>query len=352
MADSSSNQRRLLLKAFVTIAAAVGFVVIAFAYTAGWMPSHRLTPKEMVRALEPPRGPALGHRRNHAKGICFTGTLEANGDATFLSKAQVFERGQYQVVGRFNVAGPDPDMPDPMAAVRGLGIRVVTPSGQEWRSAMIDAPVFAAPTPQSFYAFLEAAASKDPNTMKQYSSAHPEILTFIDWVKNHPRTESWAETRFNSLDSFVFIDASGLKHLVRWSFIPLLPSVTIPPAELTRRDPNFLTEDITKRVAGSPQRWELVVTIANPGDPSADPTKSWPADRRTVDAGTLIVRQVIPEADGPCRDINYDPTVLPPGIATSDDPFPAARSAAYRVSYDSRIAESSSYPRPQKGENQ
>jgi catalase len=188
--------------------------------------------------------------------------------------------------------------------------------------------------------------------MKQYSTAHPEILTFIDWVKNHPRTESWAETRFNSLDSFVFIDSSGARQIVRWSFIPHSSSVTIPPAELAKRDPDFLAEDITQRVGRSPQQWELVVTIANPGDPSADPTKPWPTDRRTVDAGTLLVQQIIPEADGPCRNINFDPAVLPPGITTSDDPFPAARSAAYRVSYDSRIAESSNYPRTQKGEKQ
>jgi catalase len=101
-----------------------------------------------------------------------------------------------------------------------------------------------------------------------------------------------------------------------------------------------------------PQHWELLITVANPGDPTADPTKPWPEDRRTVDAGTLIVKQIEPEADGPCRDINYDPAVLPPGMTTSDDPFPAARSAAYRVSYDSRMDESSKYPRTQPGRKQ
>jgi len=57
------------------------------------------------------------------------------------------------------------------------------------------------------------------------------------------------------------------------------------------------------------------------------------------------VQQIEPERDGPCRDINFDPTVLPPGIGTSDDPFPAARSAAYAKSYDLRTAETKYYPR-------
>jgi catalase len=63
----------------------------------------------------------------------------------------------------------------------------------------------------------------------------------------------------------------------------------------------------------------------------------------------LVVTQIVPEADGACRDINFDPTVLPEGIRTSDDPFPAARSAAYAVSYDRRTAESEHYPRTQTG---
>jgi len=50
------------------------------------------------------------------------------------------------------------------------------------------------------------------------------------------------------------------------------------------------------------------------------------------------------EADGPCRDFNYDPTILPSGIAVSDDPLLAARSAAYAKSFDLRTAEAADYP--------
>ena len=350
MANSGSTASSLPLKPVMVIGVTISVAAIAFAYTAGWLTPYRLTPTRLVTALQPPSGPALGRRRNHAKGICFTGTFEANGIGAMLSNAQVFEQGQYPVVGRFNIAGPDPHTSDSMAGVRGLGIRITTPDGQEWRAAMIDAPVFAAPTPQAFFALLTASASKDPNAIKQYSSVHPELLAFVGWVKSHPRTESWAEDRFNSLDSFVFIDALGSNHVVRWSFVPSVPPASISPQELATLDPDFLAADITKRVEAGPQRWDLEVTVANRGDPTADPTKPWPADRRTVDAGTLIVKQIEPEVDGPCRDINFDPSVLPRGITTSDDPFPAARSAAYRVSYNSRLAESSHYPNAQTGE--
>jgi catalase len=59
----------------VLIAVVVGVGAAAFAYTAGWFSPQRLTPGKLVAAFAPPGGPALGHRRNHAKGICFTGVF-------------------------------------------------------------------------------------------------------------------------------------------------------------------------------------------------------------------------------------------------------------------------------------
>jgi catalase len=63
----------------------------------------------------------------------------------------------------------------------------------------------------------------------------------------------------------------------------------------------------------------------------------------------VTVAQIEPEPDGPCRDITFDPAVLPDGIKTSDDPFPAARSAVYAVSYDRRTAEANAYPHTPAG---
>ncbi|HEY2535251.1 MAG TPA: catalase family peroxidase [Xanthobacteraceae bacterium] len=331
------------------IAVVIAASVAAFAYTAGWFSPQRLTPGKLVAAFAPPSGVALGHRRNHAKGICFTGVFEANGSGSELSYARVFARGQYPVLGRFNLGTADPNAPDATVRVRGLGIRISTPDGQEWRSAMIDAPVFAVSTPEAFYELLRASGSKDPNAMKTFATAHPEFAPFGDWVKNAPRSGSYAEDRFNSLNSFVFINDSGVERVVRWSLLPEAQPIAVSPDELAKRGPDFLEQEITHRVASAPQRWTMVVTVANPSDPTADPSKAWPADRRIIDVGTLTVQQIQAERDGPCRDINFDPTVLPSGIRTSDDPFPAARSAAYAKSYDLRTAEAKDYPRTTTG---
>lgn len=339
---SSGNR----IGSLVLIAAVVAGGAAAFAYTGGFLTPQRLTPAKLVDALAPPTGPVLGHRRNHAKGICFLGSFAANGAGAALSRAQVLAKGTYPVVGRFNLGTPDPGTPDGDVRVRGLGLEIKPAEGQQWRVAMIDVPFFPVSTPQAFYDLLVASGRKDdPGAMTSFAAAHPEIGAFGAWAKGAPFTASYAEERFNSLDSFVFTDGAGADHAVRWSFVPAAQPETLSADALKARGPDYLEGEIAKRVASAAQTWTLVVTVAEPGDPTADPSKAWPEGRRTVAAGTLTVDRTVPEADGPCREINYDPTVLPDGMRTSDDPFPAARSAAYAVSYNRRTAEAGDYPR-------
>lgn len=339
-----AGPQRSALGSLVLIAAVVGCSAAAFAYTAGWLTPGRLTSTKLVSALAPPGGPALGHRRNHAKGICFTGVFEANGQGAEISRASVFAAGQHPVLGRFNLATPDPNAADPTVRVRGIGLQIS--AGRDvWRMALIDPPVFAVSTPQGFYDLLQASASKAPDAMKTFVAAHPEFPAFVEWATKAPWTASYAEVAFNSLNAFIFTDGSGVEHAVRWSLRPEAQAVPMTAEDFAKLGPNHLEEEITERVAKSPQRWTLVLTIADPSDPTSDPTKAWPADRRAIEAGTLIVQKIEPEADGPCRDINFDPTILPDGIKVSDDPFPAARSAAYAKSFDLRTSEASQYPR-------
>jgi catalase len=336
---------RSIFGSLLLIAIVIGFCAGAFAYTAGWLSPQRLTPDKLVDAFASPGGEPLGHRRNHAKGICFTGYFEANGAGSALSSAQVLSRGQFPALGRFNLATPDPIAPDATVRVRGMGLRISVPGGQEWRTAMINAPIFPVSTPQVFYQLLLASASKDPKAMQTFAAAHPEIAAFGAWAKSAPWTGSYAEDRYNGLNSFVFTNDSGAETTVRWSLLPAAQPVPVSPDDLAKRGPDFLEKEIVERIRGGPLRWTMMVTIADPGDPTADPSKAWPEDRRAVEVGTLTVQQIQDESDGPCRDINFDPTVLPAGMRTSDDPFPAARSSAYAKSYDRRTAEANYYPR-------
>lgn len=116
---------------FAVIGLAVAGVAAAFAFVAGWLTPGRLTPAKIVNVLAPADGAAIGFRRNHAKGVCFTGTFEANGAGATLSKAAMLTAGAYPVTGRFNLATANPNAIDGMERVRGLSLRVTAPGGQE-----------------------------------------------------------------------------------------------------------------------------------------------------------------------------------------------------------------------------
>ena len=232
--------------------------------------------------------------------------------------------------------------------MRGLGLMISTPDGHEWRMAMIDPPFFPVASVEAFRELQIASASKNPDAMAKFADAHPEIAAFGGWAKSAPWTGSYAEEPYNGLTASSSPMAPETT-TGRRSLTPAAQPVPVQPEELAKRGPNFLETEIVDRIKAGPAHWTMRVTVANAGDQTVDPSKAWPQDRRSVEVGTLTVDKIEAEADGPCRDINFDPTVLPNGIRTSDDPFPAARSSAYRVSYDRRTAEEKDYPRTATG---
>ena len=339
------------LGALVLIASVIGVLALAFAYIGGWLSPGRLTPDRMVAALSDRGGNPLGHRRNHAKGICFNGEFDANGAGAGLSTAPMLTAGRYPVIGRFAITVGNPDAPDATGRVRSMAVRIVAPDAEEWRSGMNNSPVFVVATPQAFYEVtltqdIDPAAGKpNPAAMARFLSTHPESEPFAEWAKTASWTTSYADQTYNSLNAFRFVDAQSVSHLVRWSMRSTTPPHDVPADELSHLGPDFLESDLKQRLAQGPLKWDLVVTLAAPGDPSNDATKAWPPDRKQIDVGTLAVQRADDEADGPCRDYNYDPTILPVGIEPSDDPLLAERSAAYAKSFDLCTAEAVDYPR-------
>jgi len=88
-----------------------------------------------------------------------------------------------------------------------------------------------------------------------------------------------------------------------------------------------------------PLRWQLILLVGQPSDPTTDATLPWPAEREQVNVGTLTLERVESDDTSAARDILFDPLVLPAGIAPSDDPLLSARSAVYSQSYTRRSGE-------------
>src|SRR5471030_2835123 len=153
--DSDGTTPTLSKTAFVTRFAAIGVVVLcsvgAFAYAGGWLSSDRTTQGKIVAALQDVNGSHPGIRRAHAKGLCATGWFDGNGNAAVLSKATLFARGRVPVIGRFAFASGMPFVADQPNGVRSLALRFRPPGAEEWRTGMIDIPVFPFKSGQAFY---------------------------------------------------------------------------------------------------------------------------------------------------------------------------------------------------------
>ena len=328
---------------------AIGAVMLsvagAFAFTGGWLSPSRLTQDRMMAAFRDANGTHAGFRRNHAKGVCVTGWFESSGQAVELSKAAVFKPGRVPVVGRFALAGGMPFQTDAPATVRSMALRLLPPGGEEWRTGMNNIPVFPVNSAHGFYEQLvaftpdPATGKPDPARMKAFLAAHPETVHALALIKKRQVTSGFANSTFNSLNAFRFVDAAGAPTLVRWSTVPV-QSVAADSAEPSAAgDKNYLFDDLIAQIAQHPQQWRLIVTIGHADDPTNDATLPWPEGRRQIDAGTVTIDQASSEDSGRCTAVNYDPLVLPSGIEPSDDPLLSARSAVYARSFTLRAGE-------------
>ena len=333
--------------ALLGMGAVAGFAAVdvgGFAYAGGWLRPDSLTPSRFTDRFEQVYGRHDGFRRNHAKGLSATGSFASNGAGAAICRAAVFQPGTSPLIGRFSLGGGLPDQADKPDTVRGLGLLFQTSNGQQWRTAMINVPVFTDSTPQGFYDRMLASkplpdtGKPDPQKMAAFLDSHPETVAAMKIIKQSPPSAGFADSTFYGLNAFRFTNGDGATVPVRWSAVPQeAPASPAAPVSSIGRD--YLFDDVIRAVTQRPLQWRLLLTVGEPGDPTNDATKPWPQSRRFVDAGTITISAVHTEEAGNARDINFDPTVLPDGMTLSDDPIPSARSAVYARSFTRRAEE-------------
>ncbi len=333
--------------ALLGMGAVAGFAAVdvgTFAYAGGWLRPDTLTPPRFADRFEHVYGRHDGFRRNHAKGLSATGSFASTGAGAAICRAAVFQPGSLPVVGRFSLGGGLPDQADKPDTIRGLGLLFQTT--QQWRTAMVNFPVFPDSTPQGFYERLLASkpvpetGKPDPQKMAAFLDRHPETVAAMKIIKQVKPSAGFADSTFYGLNAFWFTNGAGAAVPVRWYTVPQDgggPDIPAVPGPSPNKD--YLFDDLIRTLAQRPLKWRLVLTIGEPGDPTNDATKPWPQSRRSIDAGTITITAVPTEEAGNARDINFDPLVLPDGITASDDPLPAARSAVYARSFTRRAEE-------------
>lgn len=201
---------------------------------------------------------------------------------------------------------------------------------------MINLPVFPVNSPQAFLDQMVASkpdpltGKPDPAAMAKFAAEHPETVAATKIIKQHSPTAGFAGSTFSSLNTFYLVSASGVRTPVRWSLVPRQAALSA-----SERGNNVLFDALVRQLKTTPLRWDLHLVVGTPEDP-VDPTRPWPAERRVVNGGALVLDSIETERPGNARDLNFDPTVVPDGIEPSDDPILSTRSAVYAASYRAR----------------
>lgn len=289
-------------------------------------------------------GPHAGYRANHAKGIVVLGEFTPAKSAASVTKAVHLQQSVSQVLVRFSNATGVPNIPDAdgNAFPKGIAIRFKLADGAYTDIVSISTNGFPAANPEDFLGLLNAVAASGPDAAKpspveQFLGSHPAALKFVQMPKLPP--ESFATQPFFGVNAFKFTNAKGETQYGRYRITPLNGAQFLSKDAAAKATPNYLFDELPKRLAKGTASYQLSLQLADKGDVLNDPTVVWPETRKQVELGTLVIKTI--DADGVKyeKSTMFNPLVLVDGIEASDDPILLARPSAYAVSFGRRLGQ-------------
>jgi catalase len=295
-------------------------------------------PTQIVDLANKVDGVHPGFRAFHAKGVLVEGHFKASAQAARLSGATLFSGRSIPVIARFSDGSGMPTVPDGSPAMpRGIAIKYHLPDGHDTDMVTNSFKFFPVGTGEDFRDLLEAivASPSDaakPTKLEQFFASHPNAPKAIGSL---PIPDSFADEEYHGIDAFIFLNKDGQRQAVRYVIAPE-KLVHLTPEEAAKQSPNYLFDDLAKRIAQKPVVFHLKAQLAEPGDQTRDASQPWPDDRKLVDLGVLTLTKMVPNSAEMERKLLFMPTNLTPGIELSDDPLPSVRAAAYGVSFSRR----------------
>jgi catalase len=282
-----------------------------------------------------------GFRFTHAKGLVLTGTFTPAKGAGSISRAAHLKGGPIPVTVRFSDGTGVPQINDdnPAAAPRGMATRFTLPGGGFTDIVANSHNGFFVGTGEDFLAFLKANAatkpdSPHPSPIEQFLGGHPRALKVI--TDSKPLPVSFATLGFFGNNAFVFVDSAGTKRPGRYQILPVAGIHHLDSTAATKVSPNYLFEDLPRRIARGPIKYRVLVQLANPGDQTNDGSIVWPDDRKRVELGTISLTKIAPNNEELQRSLTFNPIFITDGIQLSDDPLISLRSAVYALSVQHR----------------
>jgi len=300
------------------------------------------TPETFVDALNFTFGKQVEHRATHAKGIVLLGKFTPSAQAADLSKAPHFKQ-PVSITVRFSDNTGLPKLPDaaPLASPHGFAIRFHLPDGTATDLVTHSYNGFPGKNADETRKFFIAVGSSGsgvpaPTPLDKFMLEHPAAKAFL--TTQDPPPISYGTISYFGVNSFKFTNAQGRATFARYQLLPEAGRHFLSKEETQKATPNYLADELRRRVAQAPVRFKLVLQFAASGDKIDDPSVAWSDTNKIVPIGALEVTSVVPDSEAAERTLVFLPAMLPTGIEAAD-PMIAFRSKTYPVSYERRHKE-------------
>jgi catalase len=282
-----------------------------------------------------------GFRAAHAKGALLTGMFTPSSEAASLTTAPHIQRATTPVMVRFSNSTGVPVIPDndPNADPRGMAIRFQLAEHSHTDIVSHSVNAFPARTGEEFLEMLKALATSDmskpsdpknPKPIEKFLGTHPAALAFVQAPK--PPPTSFGRQSYFALTAYKFTNAKGVSRFGRYRVLPAAGNEYLEPAAAKAMGANYLFDELKERIARGPIEFRIVVQLANDGDVTNDATVHWPADRKVMEFGRVVLNKLVANDAEEQRHIIFDPIPRVPGIEPSGDPLLELRAAVYLMS--------------------
>jgi catalase len=247
------------------------------------------------------------------QGVGALGSFVGNPEASTYSRSELFSGEALEVVARFSLAGGDPEASDAEKSPRGMALQFRMPDGGLHHMTMIHTPMFFAAVPQTFLdKFIAltvdpATGKPDPEKFQAFKASHRDNDGQAKFLSDNNPPTSYANCAYSGIHTFKFINKKGETTLVKFRFVPRDGEKRLSNAETQSAPRDFLERALSERTKKGPVRWDMILTIGEPGDPEMNPTILWPKTRKEVNAGTLTITSATPSAEAGRGDFSRVP---------------------------------------------
>lgn len=292
----------------------------------------------------------------HVKGYGAFGYFETIHSMTEYTKLSFLQTPgqQVPVMVRFSLAVSTKGTPDTSRNVRGFSTKFYTEEGI-FDLVFNHIPVFsvrdAVRFPESIKAFLPSPKNNliDPERFWSFVARAPESTHFVVRLFSDAGTvKSLRHIPGHSVNTYVWRNAQGIRHYVKYQWVPLSGEQYIDSKEATRwmsENPDVAGKDLYDTIAeGNTVEYGLYVQLMKPEDEASlpfdplDDTKVWNEQQfPLMPVGRMVLNRNPDNFMEQVEKVAFSPTNLLEGAELSDDKMLQGRANIYFDSQRRRI---------------